>query len=437
LREARILERLATGLRITRASEAPAGLVLVESLRSQLVTINQAIENTQRGVNLVQTAEGGLGQMSNLLVRMRGLAVEAMNTGVVGPQQRAALQDAMDQTLQAVNRIAETTRFGDQSLLNGSLGFVITNISPELTDVRVQSANVQFPVTINVEVIAPATRAQLEGTIAPVQSAAVTIRVTGPLGSEDINIPAGATQAQVEEAINAVREFTGVEAEGGVIRSVEYGSAAFVQLEEVEGDLEGITPGRATGTDIQATVSNATASGQANVITVSTPMLSAQITVQQEQTGTFSFTIEGGGARFQLNTAAEPTDQITLGIGSVTVSNLGTTSGIGNLASLTSGGANSLLTNPGNAVRIIDAAIREVSTLRGQLGSVQSRLFESNINALRVEFENLSASRSQIADTNFAEEITALIRERILRQTGLTVLRQSNLSQGLVTRLLG
>ncbi len=438
-REIDNFQRLATGSRILRASDDPSGLVLLEVLRPQLIQISQAIENTQNARNLVDTADAALGQISDRLVELRSLFLAGRNTGVAGPEAQGALQDAIDQSLAAIDRIAATTRFADQPLLNGNLGFALTGVSAELDLVDVQGGAFQggFPQQVTVDVVTAATRAQATGTIAAVQSGASVVNVTGPLGTEQLNFAAGATQSQVVDAINAVTGSTGVEATaGGEIRTVAFGSDASFTIQEVTGDFEGITPGTFTGTDVVAQVNGQAAVGRGNTIQANTTQLAAVIQVQAVTTGTFQFTIQGGGATFQIGPVAGGLNDITIGIGAVSTATLGQTSGQGTLASVQTGGLNSLQNRSADAFEILDAAMDEVSGLRSRLGSVAGRLFEANTESLNEAFQNLSASASELADANFAEEITQAVRNRLVRESGLLVLGQANLTAGQALRLL-
>ncbi|OHB74547.1 MAG: hypothetical protein A2Z34_03775 [Planctomycetes bacterium RBG_16_59_8] len=439
LKELESYERLSTGLKINRGSDDPSGLVIFQALRGQLNVINQAVENTQNAYNMVQTAEAGLGEIGDLLNKGRALALQAMNTGALGPNQQKALQLSMNSLLDAVDRVANTTRYAGTNLLNGNMNIQVANADPELADVQVTSGAFQgeFPQRVNVNVTSAATRAQAGGTIAAVQSDDSTIRISGNLGTEDISIAAGATQAEVETAINNVSDKTGIESVGGFIRSVDYGSEASVNLVELEGDLEGITSGKTTGTDVVALVNGEATAGEGNVITAHTGELSARITVESGATGNFSFDVLGGGATFQLGASVSGGDRMTLGIPSANTTELGNSSGLSALSALRTGGTYNLTDNPGDAMRILDAAAGEVSETRGRLGSVSGTIFESNIRSLDIAFENISASASAVADANLAEEVSNLIRNRVVKEAGLKVLQQMNMNAGVALRLLG
>src|SRR3982751_1454031 len=105
------LQRLSSGLKINPRKDAPAGLIASETLRSEINGIGQAIDNSQRANNVVNTAEGALGEVSSLLLEVQGLTNEAANTGALSQQEIQANQLQVDAILNSVNRIANTTQF--------------------------------------------------------------------------------------------------------------------------------------------------------------------------------------------------------------------------------------------------------------------------------------------------------------------------------------
>jgi flagellin len=441
LGQASALERIATGLQINRAADNPAGLVISEVLRSQLGSTTQAIENTQFAANMVATAEGGLLEINSLLADVRARAVGAMNTGGSTPEMQAANQMSIDMALQAINRIAETTRFGSSQLLNGAAAFATNNVAPQFADIRIMSATLPAggaPATIDVNVTAAAQRATAGGLIAPVQAAASTIRIRGANGSTELSFAAGATQAEVMAAINDTTSNTGVEAVGGQIRSTDYGSAASVEFTVLQGSFSGITPGYYTGTDVQGTVEGLPAQGLGNQLNITSTGLTAQFQLDAGTgPGTYTFDIVSGGLNFQLGTEAGAANQLRVGIESMTASRLGLPGSVGNLASIGSGAANNVLANPGTALQIIDSAVNQVSMTRGQLGAVAQQQLQPNISTLRVAFENLSASQSYIRDADVAQEAANVQRSGILLEAAIRALRSANITQGGVLRLLG
>ena len=116
------LEKLSSGFRINRAADDASGLVISQGLRAQIGGLKQATRNAQDGISVVQTAEGALGEVHNILGRMRDLAVQSANTGSSDADARAAAQAEIAQLSAEVERISEQTAFGGQNLLDGSYG---------------------------------------------------------------------------------------------------------------------------------------------------------------------------------------------------------------------------------------------------------------------------------------------------------------------------
>lgn len=113
------IERLSSGLRINRAGDDAAGMTIATRIRSQVRGLDRAVMNAQDGINLINVAEGAMEEMINRLDRIRVLAVQAANTGVNDVQSRQALQDEVFQSIDEITRIADTTQFGKNRLLNG------------------------------------------------------------------------------------------------------------------------------------------------------------------------------------------------------------------------------------------------------------------------------------------------------------------------------
>jgi len=475
------LERLSTGLRINRASDDPSGLVISEILRSQIGSLNQAIENTKFASNLIGTADAALTEVSSLLTSIRGSAIFALNTGGTSPDQIAAEQDAVDAALASIDRVSATTRFGSTNLLNGSSALDVSSKSTEITEIEFRSIsfNNQSQVTFEVDVTSEAERArvnfQLDGGSA---TGSQVIRITGTLGTQEILITSGTTTQNVIEMVNAVRGNTGIFAvlssgtEGTpaatdtvAFMSEEYGSVERSTIEVISGDDIKVSSGTAAltdldaggkvaafGEDIGANINGAYLSTKGNKITVNSAFLNADITVADGTAVTAAnspllLTVADSGLDFQLNIEPVASDLITLGLSNVATNFLGTpirTLGSGSatqtvggyLNSLVSGGANDLVTNPGNAVYILDAAIDDINALRGFLGAFASQTLESNINSLGIAVENLTASESEIRDLDFAEEVAEFTRSQILFSAGTSVLASANLIPQSILTLL-
>ena len=170
------LTRLSTGLRINSGKDDPAGLIASESLRSDITSINKALTNTQRANQIIGTADSALGQVSSLLNDIRGLVTEAANNGALSDNEIAANQLQVDSSLEAINRISQTTTFQGRRILDGSLDFQTTagsNFS-KITDFSIDQANLGAAgsVTVNTTVAAAATTAQVDITNVPAATAA-------------------------------------------------------------------------------------------------------------------------------------------------------------------------------------------------------------------------------------------------------------------------
>lgn len=148
------LTRLSTGLRINRGADDPAGLIASEALRSEITSLNKALSNTRRADQIIATADSALSQVSNLLNDVRGLVVEAANTGALSEDEIAANQLQIDSSLEAINRIAQTTTFQGRKLLDGSLDFLTqggSNIN-KISNLKIDQANLGAAGSIDVDV---------------------------------------------------------------------------------------------------------------------------------------------------------------------------------------------------------------------------------------------------------------------------------------------
>jgi len=127
------VERLSSGMKINRAADDPAGLVISEKYRAQVEGLNQAIRNAQDGISLVQTAEGALDEVTSILRNMRNLALHAANTGASDAAAIAADQEQIEQGVATLDRIGNTTAFGTRKLLNGSSGVSASTDDADVT----------------------------------------------------------------------------------------------------------------------------------------------------------------------------------------------------------------------------------------------------------------------------------------------------------------
>src|SRR3990172_1033638 len=233
-------------------------------------------------------------------------------------------------------------------------------------------------------------------------------------------------------------------------RSADFGSDQFVGINVLQGtfattktSVAGAASTREQRTDVVARINGQVAQARGLRASLTTSALDATLTfaaaANTANTNT-QVTVTGGGSLFQIGQEVSVAGQLGLGIDAINTARLGGVSG--KLFELGSGGGKSLLdvgpTTPGvDLVAIIEESIDRVSNLRGRLGSLQKYVIETNIATLGVALENIAEARSQIIDTDFAEETASLTRAQILAQSGISVLGIANQNPSNVLRLLG
>lgn len=435
------LERLSTGLRINRGRDDPAGLIASETLRSEIRGISQAVENSQRAINVITTAEGALNEISSLLLDMRALINHAANEGAISGTELQADQLQIDSLLEAIDRIANTTQFGGEKLLNGNYEYSLSGLAASsVATATVFGARVpdNSQTNIALQVTASAQTAQVAYAGSSVTQN-VTIEVKGNEGTEIISITSGTGAAQIAAAITANVLTTGVSATVSgtgantriLLNSREYGSDAFVSVKPIDGNFIVATgsttrdEGQDAGVLIngqQASVDGLTASLRANGLDLELDLTSDRGT----RLGTTDFYITGGGATFQIGPEVNMNGQVSIGIPSVSTSNLGNAT-LGYLNTINGAGANSVIGGNYQAAEdIVSKAISQVAIIRGRLGGLQRNQIETNINSQRISLENVMAAESAIRDADIATETAALTRAQILVQSTSSILGIAN-----------
>lgn len=441
------LQRLSTGLRINTGKDDPAGLIASETLRRDITAIAEAVTNSQRASELIATADSALGEVSKILLDVRSLVTEAANAGALSTDQIDANQLQVDSSLEAIDRISQTTTFQGRKLLDGSLDFITSSSPATITKLSLEQANLGAAGSLLVDVDITTGAAQANTTVAAAAfplAASLVVKIAGKTGAEVFSFSTGATVTQINSAINLVSDATGVTSQitGGVLdlRSTEYGSEGFISVEVISEGAGGtfgtnVSARRTTGTDISAMVNGVRANGRGNTLSINTATLDMSATVTAGSTTDFSFTITGGGAIFQLGPTVVSNQQARIGVGSVNTGTLGGTSG--RLFQLRSGQTAALRTNTTLAATIVDQTVTEVAKLRGRLGAFQRTTLESNIRALEDTAANLTSAESSIRDADFAKETSNLTRAQILVQSGTAVLAIANQNPQQVLTLLG
>jgi len=459
------LERLSTGLRINRGKDDPAGLIASESLRSEKASITAAIGNAERADQVINIAEGGLTEVSNLLTELQSLVGQSANDAGLSIEEKEANQLQIDSILQTIDRIASSTSFQGTKLLNGTFDYTTTGVnSSELSEVVVDKAKIpsggSIDVTANVVTSAQTGQAFLSaGTGNVLSGTSLTIEVAGNKGIQQFTFASGTSGADMVTAVNAFKEVTGVSASintgsGAYVQfsSVEFGSTQFASVTKVAGDSAydtainsstatgGSTSVKDTGRDATVTINGTAAQVDGTEASISTGSLAVTIDIASafnSDGNSSTFSITGGGATFQLSPKLDLGGKESIGIQAVTTGRLGSSEN-GRLSDLASGGTGNVVTgNVDTAQSIVNDAIKQVSGLRGRLGSFQTNTVGATIRALGVALENNAAAESQIRDTDFAAETANLTRSQILVNAATNVLGIANSTPQNVLQLLG
>lgn len=489
------LQRLATGLRINRGADDPAGLIVSERLRTEIRGFEQGIRNSERAANVIRTTESSLSEVNELLNSIKSLVVEAANTGAFSIEEIRANQLQIDSAIDSITRISNTASFAGLKLLNGSLGYQVSGADPTNV-VKTKVYGAAFYGRENVQIDVEVLNSAQTGTVFfntnfnainaaytdGVLPSDVTLEIAGPDGVTELTFVSGTTIDDMIAAINLRTPITGIEAvrqsagdasSGVAIRTVGYGENAFVSVETLSGgedftfakNLDGVpgpnidwgtpatwtTASRDEGRDIVALLNGSVINGDGINLSLRNPELDIEIELDESfgttVTGTpETFHITGGGSTFQLGPQVTAQQQVNIGVDSVAATRLGGafvpladgSAEVQFLSSLKTGGPNALQDgNLQNASTILDQAIDEITILRGRLGAFERNVLDTNIRSLQTGVENLSASESIIRDADFARETSELTRAQILVQSGTSVLATANQNAQNVLQLLG
>jgi flagellin len=455
----RSLERLSTGFRINRASDGPAALVISERLRSQVSRLKQAVDNTERAQNMINTAEGALVEMTSLLQSVQSLVLEAQNDGALSEEEILANQAQVDDAIQTIDRIANTTNFAGLDMLNGQAGYRTSNVNTGVTgtgiiELDIHGASItngtsQIRVDVNITQGASAASVVSTGAIAISGS---TLLVTGNLGAQILNFASGTSMTDVATAINTVTNSTGVtaSAQGAAVTfmSSEQGSNQYVSIKDIGSPLVSsqFISSYDEGRDIGGTINGVTAASTGNTLSINTFDLDVEMTMSASffddnngaafSSAQTTFFVTGGGIAFQLGAGARESEQVFIGIDRIGSDNLGGHGAGGFLSEIVTGGDFTLLSDPETASKILGKSMDDLASIRAKLGAFVSNTLESNVNSLNVNIQNIQAAESRIRDTDFASETAEFTRLQILVQAGTAVVAQANLLPQTVLSLL-
>ena len=472
-------EKLSSGYAINRAADNAAGLAISEKMRKQIRGLTQASANAEDGISSVQTAEGALTEVHDMLQRMNELAVQAAN-GTNSANDRSYIQDEIDQLTQEIDRVAETTKFNETYLLKGdvqnkeAMGYtynyktvtsttsVAATVSLSTATATGLSAKVSFSVSDGKKVTA-ADSTNLAKAIRDQGFTITTATIGGKLTySLEINGSDGKANYQVQTVSASGGKFHIVNSRNQIVATVSItmnGSAVSASTASVTAGMSQIVTAwtataayakgdvyslydkdgnaisannlskyfSAIGGSIGGSASIAATSGAPRVYDalgkeLSTVSVAAagMVAAVRDQVATLKMS-------FHVGADGTANNKININIDAMSSKGLG-------ISGLKVSGDDG--TNATNSIETIAAAIKKVSTQRSALGAVQNRL-EHTIKNLDNIVENTTAAESSIRDTDMATEMVKFSNTNILSQAGQSMLAQSNQSNQGVLSILG
>ena len=374
------LEKLSSGYKINRAGDDAAGLAISEKMRAQITGLEMAQKNAKDGISLVQTAEGALTEVHDMLNRMYELAEQSANGTYDDGTDRAQLQKEVDSLKTEIDRIADSANFNGIQLLDGSM----SGGSAAFVQAT-SSAAAKFTVTISAG-------AELAG--GSIQIGNKTIQVKSVPASKATSI--GVSAAKMVDGIlyvgkNAVAS--------KVVTALSDGSAFNSGVTFKDTDGEKMAMASVVYSATNGTITFAAASSLAGVDAKVSSMPGYNI---------------NSGLQLQIGDTSDPFNQMKVGINDIHIDALW-------LDKISIADQDSAA----DALDYIKNAINMVSNVRGTLGATQNRL-DHTINNLSVMQENIQDAESTIRDTDVAEEMMSYTKNNILVQSAQAMLAQAN-----------
>ncbi|KUO95693.1 flagellin [Ferroacidibacillus organovorans] len=412
-------QQLSTGNRINSAANDPAGYAISQQMTSQINGLNQASQNGQNGISLIQTASGGMNQVQSILQSMSTLANEASNAGLTFSN-RANLQLEMNSLSAQVNSITNQTQYNGINLLSGQFSSLNTSASGNQLTLQVgadQGQTLSFSIN--------ATDVNNLGVAGSALASAADTAGTGT--GTNSSITQVTTPASI---VTGITTSSNSLLQGGM-------SLQLVMTASVAAGANSTTAGTITGYSLQLETANGTKIGSAVSLTAGVTSGST-VTIGDTNTGaTLQLTL---GTLSSLLTVASGN-----AAGSYTqidsVSTSGTKSYSGSAANGFQAQNNAIalnvMTQSGaqDAITKIQSAISQLSTYQAQIGAVQDRL-NYTVSNLNNASQNLQNAQSTITETNMAQTYTQFSQDQVLQQVGLSMLAQAQQQPGAILKLI-
>lgn len=400
------LERLSSGLKINHAKDAPAGLAMAKRMNAQIEGLSVANQNAADGISVIEIADGAMTEISSMLQRMNELAIKSAN-GILSDSDRKTIQDEIAQLKEEIERVAETTEFNGQKLLNGEFslkGYVYGDL-----DIKVSGYSRDVPAK---DYYISGITLQKEFVEAPIQDE------NGNIYDEAGNIVNDDPDRAVKERVwtgnyLAALELPDDPANGGFPEGVT--------ARMTKDNLLTITG--SNGFEMILDLSGKNQNGKFEEILlgeIGDPLPEYELPLDHQP-----LRIDARGlGTMNLQIGANEGQVLAVEIPKIGLREMG----IENIDVSTKDGAL-------NAIKCVDMAVKYVSDVRGTLGAYQNRL-ESTTNSLDVTSLNMTAAYSRIMDIDMAEEMTNYTTYQVLTQAGTSMLAQANERPSQVLQLL-
>lgn len=405
------LERLSSGYKINKAADDSAGMAITNKMRAQIRALDQASRNSEDGQSIIETAEGAMGEIENILQRVRELAVQTSND-TYALEDREAVQKEVDELLDEVDRIATTTEFNGTALLDGSAArtFASSNIDikPIYTSMSVEKGD--YKLTVD-QVAEPA-----ELTV-PLPSVPSSIT----LNKSIIEFPASMNDDAVAERLQAACDAMNIDMErnGGSVTFKTRSTGSLEQITYSDGTGEKVARGKEAEITLQdGFESTATYSGDGNLVTIRDNE-GFEMQIETNVVGQTELRVFDAGY-MTVQIGANESQTLNMNFPEVSCLNLGLRSSDGNdKINLCTQYSSEL------ALDSMDRAIKKVSGARSTLGSYQNRL-ETTTSSLDLSSQNITEAMSRIGDTDMADEMTKYTQNEVLSQAATSMLAQAN-----------
>ena len=387
------MERLSTGKRINSAADDAAGLAISQRLNAQVKGLDQAARNANDAISMLQTADGAAIEITNMLQRMRELAVQATSDSNTSDDV-ANLDLEFKALAEEIDRIVDATQWNGENILNGGGG---DNSDGSFT----------FQIGAN------------DGQ-------------TVSVDCSDFNLAAGSTGSAVQGTVDVTIDLATLQAVGSDAAAViQFNDGVnIIEIDQTKIATAGATTdfSDATLADLVAAITTEIAADAAFAANFGSVAVSnTGITFTQATGGTGSL---GSAKTYDGSATASLTAAVgTAGVAANTVNPMGE-----DLSGMTASSA-SITTETANIIATLDTAISGVTTQRATFGAVMNRL-EYTVDNLSNVSQNTSASMSRIADADYAAETTELARTQIIQQAGTAMLSQANQQAQSVLALL-